>query len=67
MPRLDAVGLLQGLAADRVRIRAIVYTRQSDAELRGWLLELGAEDVVHRSVEPKTLATRLRGKVVSIA
>ena len=67
MPRLDAVGLLQGLAADRVRVRAIVYTRQSDAELRRWLLELGAEDVVPRSVEPKTLATRLRGKVVSIA
>jgi DNA-binding NarL/FixJ family response regulator len=67
MPRLDAVGLLQGLAAERVRARTIVYTRQSDSELHAWLMELGAEDVVNRSVEPKALATRLRGKVVSIA
>ncbi len=67
IPRLDAVGLLQGLAAEGIRARVIVYTGQTDAELSQWLTELGAEDVVARSVEPKALAARLRGKVVSVA
>ena len=67
LPRLDAIGLLQALGIERLRVRVIVYTGQDDAGLHAWLRELGAEDVVPLSVAPKALAVRLRGKVVSIA
>ena len=67
LPRLDAIGLLQALGIERLRVRVIVYTGQDDAGLHAWLRELGAEDVVPLSVAPKALAVLLRGKVVSIA
>ena len=67
LPRLDAMGLLQAIAAERLPVRVLVHTRQSDVELRGWLLDLGAEDVLARSVDPRTIASRLRGKAISAA
>ncbi|MEP6731494.1 MAG: type II/IV secretion system protein [bacterium] len=67
MPKLDAVGLLQGLTGEKILARVIVYTSQRDSDLHRWLAELGAEDVVSHAIEAKTLAIRLRGKVVSVA
>jgi CheY-like chemotaxis protein len=67
LPRLDAIGLLQGLAGAGMHTRVIVYTRQNDPDMHLWLRELGAEDIVLTSVDPKALAVRLRGKVVSLA
>ena len=67
LPRLDLVGLLQALALETAGTRVVAYTRQDDAELFAWLTELGAEDVVSRSMEPKALAGKLRGKSVSAA
>jgi CheY-like chemotaxis protein len=46
MPKLDAIGLLQALAAERLPTRVLIRTRQTDEALREWLLELGAVDVV---------------------
>ena len=64
---LDAVGLLQAIATEKLATRVIVRTRQTDADLHAWLRELGAEDVVPRTTDARKLAGRLRGKVVSIA
>ena len=46
LPRLDAIGLLQAIAAEQLPARVLIRTRQTDAALREWLLELGALDVV---------------------
>ena len=59
LPRLDAVGLLEALAADDARPRVLVHTWQEDAALRAWLMEAGATDVVSRQVSPDVLAERL--------
>lgn len=67
LPRLDLAGLLQALALESITTRVIAYTRQDDAELFTWLAELGAEDVVSRTMEPAALAGKLRGKSVSAA
>jgi type IV pilus assembly protein PilB len=46
LPKLDAIGLLQALAAERLPTRVLIRTRQTDDALREWLMELGALDVV---------------------
>jgi type II secretory ATPase GspE/PulE/Tfp pilus assembly ATPase PilB-like protein len=43
LPRLDAIGLLQALAAERLAVRVLVRTTQTDPPLLAWLAELGAE------------------------
>jgi type IV pilus assembly protein PilB len=56
LPRLDAIGLLQGLGPDRPPL--IVYTRETDLALHSWLRELGAADVV---MQPGDVVGSLRG------
>jgi type IV pilus assembly protein PilB len=46
LAKLDAVGLLQALAAEHLPTRVLIRTRQTDEALREWLIELGALDVV---------------------
>jgi type II secretory ATPase GspE/PulE/Tfp pilus assembly ATPase PilB-like protein len=43
LPRLDAIGLLQALTAERIAARVLVRTAQTDPPLLDWLSELGAE------------------------
>ena len=62
LPRLDAVGLLQALAVERIDTRLLVHTRQTDGELHAWLLELGAEEVMSRTVDARVLGARLRAR-----
>lgn len=65
LPGLDAIGLVQALSTGGHVPRVIVYTRQTDGELRSWLLELGAEDVVAHSADARVLVQRLRRTEVS--
>jgi DNA-binding response OmpR family regulator len=65
LPRLDAVGLLQALAAEQLTPRVLIHTRQTDAELHAWMLELGAEEVLASSVTGRALVGRLRGIAVA--
>ena len=62
LPRLDAVGLLQALAVEQIGTRLLVHTRQTDRELHAWLLELGAEEVMSRTVDARVLGARLRAR-----
>jgi type II secretory ATPase GspE/PulE/Tfp pilus assembly ATPase PilB-like protein/CheY-like chemotaxis protein len=59
MPKLDASGLLQALSQGTDVPTVIVRTDQSDAELHGWLRELGAIDVVGRSHDVTSLIHHL--------
>jgi type IV pilus assembly protein PilB len=45
LPKLDAVGLLQAIAAEGLSIRVVVRTDQTDEPLLQWLTELGGEVV----------------------
>ncbi|HTK49191.1 MAG TPA: type II/IV secretion system protein [Gemmatimonadaceae bacterium] len=45
LPKLDAVGLLQAIAAEQLAIRVLVRTRQTDEPLLQWVAELGGEVV----------------------
>jgi DNA-binding response OmpR family regulator len=63
MPKLDASGLLQAIAVEGLQTRVVIRTRQTDEELRAWLLELGAADVV--GVETATLGGALRAAAAS--
>jgi CheY-like chemotaxis protein len=65
LPRLDAVGLLQALAAEQLTPRVLIHTRQTDTELHAWMLELGAEEVLASSVTGRALVGRLRGIAVA--
>ncbi|MEO6528146.1 MAG: type II/IV secretion system protein [Gemmatimonadaceae bacterium] len=67
LPRLDAVGLLQAIALEQLPVRVLIQTRQTDADLHAWLIELGAEDVLAITVLPRLIASRVRGKAVSAA
>ena len=63
LPRLDAIGLLQALTAEQLPIRVLIRTRQTDAALREWLLELGALDVLGMEARGVVLALRGMGAV----
>jgi len=65
LPRLDAVGLLQALSAEQLAPRVLIHTRQSDAELHAWLIELGAEEVTMNTETMNGIAARLRAKVAA--
>jgi type II secretory ATPase GspE/PulE/Tfp pilus assembly ATPase PilB-like protein len=67
LPKLDAIGLLQALRADRVAARVLVRTRQNDTALRAWLLEIGAEEIVSAALDVRQLATRIRGQTIAAA
>ena len=67
LARLDAIGLLQALGVEKIKARVLIRTRQTDPELHAWLAELGAEAVVPRTTDARKIATRLRGKVISVA
>jgi CheY-like chemotaxis protein len=43
LPRLDAIGLLQAIAAEHLPIRVVVRTRQTDEQLLEWVREIGGE------------------------
>jgi type IV pilus assembly protein PilB len=65
LPRLDAVGLLQALSAEQLTPRVLIHTRQTDAELHAWLIELGAEEVTTLAEPMQGIVARLRGKVAA--
>lgn len=60
LPRLDAVGLMEALAADDSRPVVVIHTWQEDDGLLAWLREAGAADIVSRNSTTDTLAMRLR-------
>ena len=55
IPVLDAVGLLQALAAEGLTVPVLICTEQGDCALHDWLRELGAADVVDAR-DPAALA-----------
>ncbi len=59
IPRLDAIGLLQAVAADPEPPCVIICTDQTDEELLEWLRELGARDIVRRRTEVAPVICRL--------
>ncbi|MEO8561420.1 MAG: type II/IV secretion system protein [bacterium] len=65
LPRLDAVGLLQALAAEQLTPRVLIHTRQTDPELHAWLIELGAEEVTLASEPVRGIVARVRSKVAA--
>ena len=67
LPRLDAIGLLQAIALEKLPVRVLIQTCQTDASLHAWLGELGAEAVLPSTVLPRVVAGRVRGKAASAA
>lgn len=67
MPRLDASMLLHAVHAEQLGARVVIYTSQSDEALEAWMRELGAEDVIPRTLGARMLAGRLRLQVSSVA
>ena len=61
LPRLDAIGLLQAMAADQLPIRVVVRTRQTDEQLLQWVGELGGE------VDTGGLVGRVRGRTAELS
>jgi type II secretory ATPase GspE/PulE/Tfp pilus assembly ATPase PilB-like protein/CheY-like chemotaxis protein len=58
IPRLDAIGLLQALALEPDSPSVVVSTDQTDAELLGWLRELGAHEVTGKPLDVTLLGVR---------
>jgi type II secretory ATPase GspE/PulE/Tfp pilus assembly ATPase PilB-like protein/CheY-like chemotaxis protein len=65
LPRLDGVGLLQALAGSPTAV--VVYTAQTDAPLLDWVRELGAVEVLDRSVDVRLLTARLQAQARNAA
>jgi type IV pilus assembly protein PilB len=61
LPRLDAVGMLQAIALEKLPVRVVIQTHQTDADLHAWLIELGAEEVVGMGAGVGVIAERVRG------
>jgi two-component system, NarL family, invasion response regulator UvrY len=61
LPRLDAVGMLQAIALEKLPVRVVIQTHQTDADLHAWLIELGAEEVVGMGARVGVIAERVRG------
>ena len=61
LPRLDAIGLLQAMAADQLPIRVVLRTRQTDEQLLQWVGELGGE------VDTGGLVGRVRGRTAELS
>jgi type II secretory ATPase GspE/PulE/Tfp pilus assembly ATPase PilB-like protein/ActR/RegA family two-component response regulator len=59
LPRLDAIGLLQGLAAESFVPAVVAFTSQEDAALHALLREEGAVDVLSRDTAPAAISERL--------
>ncbi len=57
LPRLDGIGLTQALAGSGTAV--VVYTSQTDEAMLEWVRELGAADVLNRSVDARLLVARL--------
>ncbi|HST58900.1 MAG TPA: response regulator, partial [Longimicrobium sp.] len=57
LPRLDGIGLTQALAGSGTAV--VVYTSQTDELMLEWVRELGAVDVLNRSVDARLLVARL--------
>jgi type II secretory ATPase GspE/PulE/Tfp pilus assembly ATPase PilB-like protein/ActR/RegA family two-component response regulator len=62
LPRLDGVGVIQALTAERIVAKIFVYTDQDDATLAAWAREMGACDVFTSRGEIDALASRLRAE-----
>jgi DNA-binding response OmpR family regulator len=68
LPKLDGMGVLRALAAGEIPpARALILTRQDDADLAVWAMELGAVDVMVKPVTPRILAQRLRVVLTAVA
>ncbi|MEX2282441.1 MAG: ATPase, T2SS/T4P/T4SS family [Gemmatimonadota bacterium] len=68
LPKLDGMGVLRALAAGEIPpARALILTRQDDADLAVWAMELGAVDVMVKPVNPRILAQRLRVVLTAVA
>ncbi|HEU4881451.1 MAG TPA: ATPase, T2SS/T4P/T4SS family [Longimicrobium sp.] len=65
LPRLDGIGLLQALAGAPTAV--VVYTTQTDAALLDWVRELGAVEVLDRSVDVRLLTARLQAQARNAA
>lgn len=60
LPKLDAIGILTALAADREAPMVVVRTEQTNGAMDGWLREAGATDVMTRAIATGPLVARLR-------
>ncbi len=64
LPKLDAVGLLQSLRGQDAP-PLVVHSRQVDASLQEWLLELGASDVLAKCEGAERLVASLRMRMAA--
>jgi type II secretory ATPase GspE/PulE/Tfp pilus assembly ATPase PilB-like protein/ActR/RegA family two-component response regulator len=60
LPRLDGIALIQSLMAEAEPPVVLVRTAQGDASMLEWARELGASEAMAKSIDLRTLCSRLR-------